>query len=177
MSSIEEKNCGNLSKVYKGVRPILLDYDEEEDLFIPYRGEFLISKNDAKRLIEDLKRYLTFSNIDEANKEIESNNRIEYANSAKNNTKSPQPSYLYLMRSGNSIKIGISRNPENRLQQLSIGNSNIELIYKKLYSNATKIEERLHKKFIKKKIYGEWFNLDQKDIDFITKGQVILNEQ
>lgn len=65
---------------------------------------------------------------------------------------------VYVMKSGNAYKIGVSKNPEKRLQTLATGNCDIELIYtSRKLSNAYFIESFLHDKFSDSRINSEWF--------------------
>jgi len=66
----------------------------------------------------------------------------------------------YLMFDGNLYKIGKSKNPENRLKQIKTGNPNCKLI---CYGYGA-TEELLHKRFCKKRIKLEWFNLNENDV-------------
>jgi len=173
----------NIFRVIKNKKVIMLIYDNEEKMYIPYNGDYLISKDEAKTLINDLTRYLNYENIDDVNDGIRLRNKMKAEENrvlTENDYKrSISSSYLYLMESGQAIKIGISKNPEDRLKQLAIGNSDIKLIFKKLYKNAAKKEESLHKRFGNKRIYGEWYSLAKEDIDYIkgtSKNKVMKNE-
>ena len=69
-------------------------------------------------------------------------------------------------------KIGITkRKVEKRIKELQTGNPaefNIENVY--VADNyAVNIEKNLHRYFREKKINGEWFYLDQDDIDQFTE--------
>lgn len=61
-----------------------------------------------------------------------------------------------------NVKIGVSCNVEGRVNNLSRqGGFNIKnLFYTMPCSNAYKIERMLHKKFLRKRINGEWFEED-----------------
>lgn len=69
--------------------------------------------------------------------------------------------YVYAIRekqTGN-IKIGISKDPEERLKQLQIGNSSdLELVTYKKADNRFKDEKALHLGAMAYHIRGEWFN-------------------
>ena len=69
---------------------------------------------------------------------------------------------------GNIVfKIGhTKRNINKRIKELKTGNASDFSIINTYESKwATKIESSLHKYYSIKKINGEWFNLDEKDIN------------
>jgi hypothetical protein len=74
-------------------------------------------------------------------------------------------SYTYLMRNNRNgyIKIGYSGNPTFREATLQSEEPKIDLIFKV----KTVIEEELflHEKFSQKRIRGEWFNLNDQDLE------------
>ncbi len=77
--------------------------------------------------------------------------------------------YLYLMidLKNNYHKIGISNKPEYREKTLQSEKPSIEMICNKRFPNrkiATSFEQALHQTYADKRIRGEWFNLDEKDI-------------
>ena len=74
--------------------------------------------------------------------------------------------YLYLIKFNNLYKIGISVNPSNRLQQLSLG-ENAEIVHKKLYPHAKLIESAIHDIYSRKQVSGEWFELSDDDVELI----------
>lgn len=81
--------------------------------------------------------------------------------------------YLIHIPDLNLQKIGIGRNPEERLKQLQTGCPyKLEALYSVDSKYPTRIEKALHKKFNHRKILdgglnflkGEWFNLDINEI-------------
>ncbi len=75
--------------------------------------------------------------------------------------------YLYIMGGGEDIyKIGISKNhPRYRVKQLQTGNPNIITLVK-FYrrKDYQELETRLHRRFHKQRVSGEWFNVKLEDI-------------
>ena len=69
--------------------------------------------------------------------------------------------FVYAIRNtttGN-IKLGISKNPRRRLEQLQVGNDcKLELVAYKRAENKFKDEVCLHNKFSAYRIHGEWFS-------------------
>lgn len=75
-------------------------------------------------------------------------------------------SYIYLIRSQQFFKIGIAGNPEVRILELQIGNPiKLELIAAHEFEDAEPAEWVLHQRFSKKRVSGEWFLLDDSDVD------------
>ena len=78
---------------------------------------------------------------------------------------------VYLISSGKDdnkkYKIGFTRKPiDQRVKQLKTGNHE-ELIVEKLFNSkwGTKIEAVLHRNYKHLKISGEWFELNQTQVD------------
>lgn len=61
-------------------------------------------------------------------------------------------------------KIGWSADPEDRIKQLGKG---VQLVWAKQFSDAGTIERALHEHFANKHLYGEWFDLNESDIEYI----------
>ena len=85
--------------------------------------------------------------------------------------------YIFKDDRGN-YKIGISNNYLIRLDTIRLQNPSTKLIMKKgiiggeeseMKEIAEEIEKELHEKFKDKRIYGEWFRLNKKDIVRIWK--------
>ena len=77
--------------------------------------------------------------------------------------------YLYLMKDYNTgyYKIGISNSPEYREKTLQSEKPTIEMICNKKYVSrriAHSFEQALHKTFEDKRVRGEWFDLNTKDV-------------
>ena len=82
--------------------------------------------------------------------------------------------YVYLMidTTNNFHKIGISNNPKYREHTLQSDKPTIELLCAKEYPSrdiATAIESSLHQVYAPKRIRGEWFNLEETDIENIKQ--------
>lgn len=80
-----------------------------------------------------------------------------------------QQGYVYVIESNFLYKIGKAKNLETRIKQLKTGSPNIvNLIYAKKFNNDyNKTELYLHNKFKKLRKHGEWFELSQKDLEYI----------
>ena len=79
----------------------------------------------------------------------------------------PSSGYVYLVKMGEHYKIGISKQPSLRLKEFTLLPYPLEKICIKKVNNYKNCEEELHKIFAKKRVRGEWFSLEEKDIAFI----------
>lgn len=61
-------------------------------------------------------------------------------------------------------KIGWSSDPDSRMKQLG---KNVELVWSHEYQDAGTVEKALHDHFAEKRLYGEWFDLDDADVEYI----------
>jgi len=86
---------------------------------------------------------------------------------------------IYLLTNNNEqYKIGITKyNAKRRIKNLQTGNGNkIDVVaeFKSIYYN--KIEQALHNRYGTKRLKGEWFELEKKDIqNFISECQDLHN--
>ncbi len=78
-------------------------------------------------------------------------------------------STLYILHCNGHYKIGITTSTvAKRVRALQTGNSyKITRYWSKRCSNYQEMERYFHRKFAKKRLCGEWFNLDQADLEFI----------
>lgn len=80
--------------------------------------------------------------------------------------------YIYLIKNleTGDYKIGISKHPSKRIEQLSTGSSSeIKLLYFYQSEHAYKIEKTLHNRFGHLRKCGEWFNITLiEEINFIN---------
>ena len=80
-----------------------------------------------------------------------------------------EPNSIYLFRAGNRYKIGISKDPQRRLYDLSASPLPIEFVWSLQVGNASMLEGQLHKIFQEKRAHGEWFELSREDVAWIKK--------
>ncbi len=75
--------------------------------------------------------------------------------------------YVYLIRSPTgAYKIGRSKNPKDRIQTFEVKLPfEIQYIVTIRASNMSGLERALHEKYGAKRINGEWFALDEQDVD------------
>ena len=86
--------------------------------------------------------------------------------------------YVYLIWSSFGLyKIGRTSNVEKRFAKLKYERypDPLKLIFAMLVQNQFEVEEELHRKFRKKRVYGEWFDLDEYDLwCFAVQAQVYI---
>lgn len=75
--------------------------------------------------------------------------------------------YVYLVKMGNDYKIGISKNPKTRLGEFTKLPIELEQICVEKVQGYKLVEEELHNHFIDKRKRGEWFVLNNADIEFV----------
>ncbi len=86
--------------------------------------------------------------------------------------------YVYLIRGNDGrYKIGIAKNPSQRIKQLQTGNSDkLEIIESYQSENASKIETTLHNRYAYARQEGEWFDLSlAEEADFMDRCKQIDN--
>lgn len=153
------------------MQPYMVFYDE--DYAYVKQGAYLIDKKEVENMIAGLQNFLKIysqEKIDETNKKIETNIYKEW-NDIENEPKEKKVvvSGLYLMESKNKYKIGVSKNVERRLKELNNRPFETKLIaHKNNVENAYDIEEKLHFKYQNKRLGGEWFELNEKEVDEVV---------
>lgn len=79
--------------------------------------------------------------------------------------------YVYVMKSSAGLyKIGCTKNPDKRLTSFNKGLP-MTFSYEKLIKTNERyyFEKRLHKKFSRKRVVGEWFSLNDADLALIKR--------
>jgi hypothetical protein len=93
------------------------------------------------------------------NERINGRNRkkgIEKTYFLKNNEENnPKPLQIYIAKSENKLKVGLSKYPKSRMKNLQTGHPNIELLFTD--KGNRKIESNIIKYFKEYSIGGEWF--------------------
>ncbi len=80
-----------------------------------------------------------------------------------------QPGYVYLIKAANGLyKIGITKNVVSRFNGLkTMSPDAIELIHFVVVSDTRGVEKRLHQQFAACRQHGEWFALNDNDVEYI----------
>ncbi len=84
---------------------------------------------------------------------------------------------VYIMKSGNAYKVGVSSNPNARLKHLKIGNPQLELIYQSGFlDNGYTVEKLIHNKLKTYEISNEWFcGMGENEIILVADKLVSLS--
>ncbi|MCT7958858.1 GIY-YIG nuclease family protein [Laspinema palackyanum] len=84
------------------------------------------------------------------------------------NSTSETHGFVYVIRSGNLVKIGRTNNLKRRLRQLSTMNSKeLELICSISTGDSVTLEKQLHQQFKQFRQHGEWFDLPDESVQWL----------
>ncbi len=159
----------------------------EKDKFVKWRISFGNQKRELIGGDRSIKPYLDKSNLVLAINKLAKEHRElvrleidgyvpvlnrEELNIEKDNSPNEEECYVYLMIDivNNHYKIGISNKPEWRERTLQSEKPTIELVAKKKFVKrkiALSIEKALHQAYSNKRIRGEWFQLDEIEVEEI----------
>jgi len=74
------------------------------------------------------------------------------------------------MESANGLyKIGISFDPMARQRSLATGPVSVELLWARPMENVEQVEKEIHRRFQAKRVKGEWFELNEADVEYIRR--------
>jgi len=74
--------------------------------------------------------------------------------------------YVYLLKSGESYKIGHARNVTNRMLQIKPAMPHEVVLVDSIYTeDRYELEASMHEFFADKRLNGEWFNLSDSDVE------------
>lgn len=82
----------------------------------------------------------------------------------------PPQSFIYFARAGNKVKIGISKDPRQRLGSIKTGSSSKVRIYY-VTPGTREDERRLHQQFSEYRVNGEWFLFAAPIKDWIAQDE------
>lgn len=89
---------------------------------------------------------------------------------SKSRTINQYGSYVYLIHSDHGVKIGKSKTPRNRIKNVSTQMPfNVKKTESFKVNHMSNCEKYLHDYFKEKRLNGEWFDLNNKDIEFCRK--------
>ncbi len=131
-------------------------YGDRENLQIALKKLFI----DYNKIVNGIENYKTLSKLD-----------------FKDGISLTEICHLYLMKdlANGYYKIGISNNPEYREKTLQSEKPTIKLITSKDFSNrkiALVFESSLHKSYENKRLRGEWFELNEREISEIKETEL-----
>ncbi|SFV55540.1 hypothetical protein MNB_SV-3-1137 [hydrothermal vent metagenome] len=83
---------------------------------------------------------------------------------------------LYLLEANGNYKIGITGNLASRMKDIQTGNPYlVKLVCTIEMEDPQELEQSLHKLFKDKRMMGEWFNLNKKDVKYIKSLRGVEN--
>jgi hypothetical protein len=72
--------------------------------------------------------------------------------------------FVYLIRGAGKHKIGRSKDPTARLEQIATGPHRLELLHQIATDDTAKLEAYFHRAFAHRRVRGEWFKLDAAEL-------------
>lgn len=81
-----------------------------------------------------------------------------------------EPGFIYLICAigTDRYKLGMSKKPGQRLQQLQVGSSHeLQLVLTIPTGDMSRLEQLLHKTFKRNRNRGEWFTLSENDVRYL----------
>ena len=135
--------------------------------FCPWCGQKLDEKTITKRLNEKAQEYVR--NIDREKYKLQLVASTKKERNKQIQEKQPclEIGCVYLIKMGDSYKIGISKNPSQRFKEFTKLPYPIEEIFIEKVNAYEIVEKELHAIFANKQKRGEWFDLNETDIEFI----------
>lgn len=87
--------------------------------------------------------------------------------------------YVYVIEWHGYYKIGKARDVSQRLRDIGCSHPVPPKLYKVIPTNAMgQLESRLHKRLAHKRVSGEWFNLDENDLQYLrSQGPYVLGRK
>lgn len=133
-----------------------------------WSGVFLLSHTEIEAVIEALRTFYRNHTPEDINKiNLENREKIPYPIEKRPTT----PGQVYLLEHGGLYKIGFTSRPiEARIAQIeydvgAIGE--IEVVHTIYTDDVYSLEAYLHNFFGAQRVHGEWFNLSEKDVNYI----------
>jgi hypothetical protein len=151
------------------IRPVMLElrYDHhDKTIYALYSDLSMPSQMDFEQLVQLWRRFYTITPDDF----VENWNKASLRHNFKTKSDKPaKPGYVYLAKSETGHhKIGISIKPKARIKMFDTKMPvAVELIHTILADDPRLAENILHTHFSGKRHNGEWFNLDEHDVEYI----------
>lgn len=79
----------------------------------------------------------------------------------------PDKGYVYVIKMGDYYKIGKTKKPKERFGEYTLLPIDPETIYCEYVYNYSQVETDLHETYKEKLVRGEWFSLNEKDLEQI----------
>ena len=151
--------------------------DEKRLLALADQGGFIVTYMELLEILNAIHGFYNDINdaaIDKYNESLLSNyhNRNVVTETQVNRKleQSKRNGYVYLINAGEFYKIGISRNVDRRITQLStIPPFDVTLVCTIETDDMLGLENELHTMFSEKRVNGEWFTLSAEDVNYIIE--------
>lgn len=131
-----------------------------------------ITINGIRPDIDNIKllHYLSSLMSDKVNSIWLENEPINYK--SEKSVKKIEARHVYIMidEANSFYKIGRARNPKTRERTLQSEKPTIEMLFNFHCTDAKSTEKVLHDKFKEKRVRGEWFKLDENDVNWIKSN-------
>lgn len=172
-----ERNVGRL--------PLLncsIYIDTDRRYLIPHRGGSLYSYEELGFMLECLHNYYRSTSQEQIDKASLLSWDDQYTRDEGSKNVRPinrfSPGYVYFIQNSNGhTKIGCTINIKNRLSALqSSSPDRLALIHSIKVFDMRTVEISIHKEFHGKKISGEWFSLNEDDIEKVGNYKDIDEE-
>ncbi len=140
-------------------------------------GEYLMKLDEVQEILEACKLYLETWRQNEieiynedllAQRQQERNDTSKYRQLLREQKeKRENRRFLYIIHNKRNglYKIGLSINPIKRERTLQAEEPEIEII--ETFKGGFELEKNIHNYFVNKRVRGEWFKLDDKDISVL----------
>ena len=156
---LESKHLGHLSRLISDDKPVSI-HEYFASLIHEQWFKHRKYEKDAQRRLRLKAKQKQWSEM-----------RVEKLAEFKKQKKQTTSVYLISDPSTGHTKIGISKDVENRFRALKAANPSISLIF--YHVAEFKAEQELHKIFKEQNIFGEWFKLNESQIE--TAKWILLN--
>jgi hypothetical protein len=106
--------------------------------------------------------------IDAINAEMIERRRAHQGKPMPGYKPAPSSGYAYLLKCGAYYKIGIATDVQKRIKQLgTLPPFDLDLLHTISTGDMHALEKDLHERYADKRKNGEWFELDQDDVEYI----------
>lgn len=162
---------GETVRNYAGLADFLVA-EEVADFYLSNGGGVRLDDDDFEQNYRTLQRHAGEDpDIDRALSLVEQALQIRARRQAQAVRRAhTTPGFIYVVRSGPYFKIGRTNKIERRMVQLGVQMPHpIEIVWTKYVTDMYRAEKYLHEMFAHKRLNGEWFDLDQPDLDAIAR--------
>lgn len=168
---MENDNFALGDEIWDGAA-VLIAFDDDGTKYLVCQSGIRMSADQQLKLADELKQN-ALKNYDDI-ESIRQRQRQELLDEWRGFMDSPkevQTKSVYVMKAGNDYKVGVSNDPERRLNDILRHRPNVELIARSKQmpnKEAFRIEKKLHEMLKRRNIVGEWFVLHPEEANVIA---------